>query len=199
MRLAAVLCALLSIGVHGQARAQAPRADFSDAERRSLAAGHLVSRPLAELKHGQRLVGGISWQRINQPPDAVWRASLDTNLYPYLFPKLASAELLSEQPSARTVAMHHQHGPFDVRYTLKFSLTPNQRDMHFRMVSTKHPMLKAMWGFITVIPAGNNSSILCYGIMGDIGSGFIQGWARPYLQTKLLRVPHYFKRHLERG
>lgn len=198
MRPAAILGVMLSIAGHGHALAQAPQANFSDSERLRLASGQLVSRPLAKLIRGQRLVGGISWQKIDQPADVVWRTALDTNSYQYLFPKLVSAKLMSQQSNTRTVIMHHQYGPFDVRYTLEFSLTPHRRDMQFRMLSTEHPMLKTLWGFMTVIPDGDGACILCYGVMGDIGSGSIQGWARPYLQAKLLRVPDYFRRFLER-
>ncbi len=94
--------------------------------------------------------------------------------------------------------MHHQHGPFDVRYTLEFTVQPQARDLRFRLLSSEHDMIKALWGFMTVISLGPHESVLCYGVMGDIGSGSIQSWARPYLQSKLLRVPHYLKRHLER-
>ncbi len=77
---------------------------FSEAEKKQLAAGQLVTRRVEEEKNGLRLIGGSSWQLINASPETVFRALLDTPRYDKMLPTVSRAQLISQAPTLRHAA-----------------------------------------------------------------------------------------------
>ena len=76
--------------VDAQSRASAER-PFTSAERARLDRGDLVVRETHRQRGSLRLVGGASWQVVDMPPEAVWRALLDTPAYTHMIPLLSRA------------------------------------------------------------------------------------------------------------
>ncbi|QQR89439.1 MAG: hypothetical protein IPJ88_14735 [Myxococcales bacterium] len=181
------------------AQSQAEEQIFSSEELEQLNQGLLVTRPQSQLKKGMFLFGGNSWQLINAKPQEVWQSLLDVERFPSIIPKTVSSELLSEHEQRRVVAIHQKGGPFDINYRIVFTVKIPGKELLFRIDSSHDGTATKAWGFFHIAPYNDRKSILSYGVLSDIGSGSVQGMIRPLLQEKLLKVPFYLKRYLERG
>ena len=56
--------------------------------------------------------------------------------------------------------------------------------------------LRAAWGFYTVRPYGNGT-LLVYGIMADLGGGFISALVQDAVHEWMLKTPWMIKRFVE--
>jgi hypothetical protein len=67
----------------------------------------------------------------------------------------------------------------------------------FRVDHSQAHDIRAGWGFIRVRPFKGNRSLVSFGALVDIGDGVFVSIIRPAVRKDLLRIPFYFKRHLE--
>jgi ribosome-associated toxin RatA of RatAB toxin-antitoxin module len=192
----AVTATVVALLVIGPAAAQE---GFSAGERARLAAGQLVTRAQERDQGDQVLIGGTAWQVINAPPEAVWRAVLDTQRYPNLLPQVVEARNVRQNEGERTIYVHHRHGVFDGSYYLNVQYQPEQRSARFQLDKTRENDIQEAWGFMTVHEYGGGKSLLSFGIMADVGSGLITGLVRPQVHEWMLRVPQTIRRELEGG
>jgi hypothetical protein len=187
------LWCLIAVNV---AHADDVKRPFSEAEKKQLAAGQLVTRRVEEEKNGLRLIGGSSWQLIKASPDVVFRALLDTPRYDRMLPTVSRAQLISQAPTLRRVKLEHKKGPLGVSYRLALMLDPARRDITFKLNDALESGIRAAWGYMTV-SAWGDKSLLSYGVMADPGDGLIVGLVRGVIQDWLLRVPEQTKKHIE--
>ncbi|MDB4972827.1 MAG: hypothetical protein JWN48_1168 [Myxococcaceae bacterium] len=190
------LLACLLISASGLAEDVA-RKPFSAEERKRLVAGQLVTRPVSERRGDLRLIGGSAWQIIKAPPDAVFRALLDTNSYPKLLPTVSSASLVSEALTQRRVKLEHKRGPLGISYRLALTIDAARRDINFKLNDKLDSGMRAAWGYFAVTPYGESQSLLSYGIMADPGDGLIVGIVRGVIHEWMLKVPAQVRRHVE--
>ncbi|MET0283402.1 MAG: SRPBCC family protein [Polyangiales bacterium] len=191
-----ILLALLCLVMVDVARAEDLKRPFSDAEKKQLAAGQLVTRRVQEEKNGLRLIGGSSWQVIKAPPDTVFRALLDTPRYDRMLPTVSRAQLISQAPTLRRVKLEHKKGPLGISYRMALIIDPARRDISFKLNDALQSGIRAAWGYLTVAAYGDKT-LLSYGVMADPGDGLIVGLVRSVIQDWLLRVPEQTRKHIE--
>ena len=198
LAIAALLCGSVA-DASAQRRTTAPaRArPFSEVERSTLARGGLVVRRKSERRGNQVLLGGTSWQVVALPPDAVWRAVLDTPRYTQMLPSCSLARTVEARGDRRTIYVAHQSGPMTASYYLSTRAHHETRDLTFALDARRPHSVRAAWGFFTVRPYGEGRSLLSYGIMADFGDGLLGGLVRPRLHEWSLRVPQTMKRFVE--
>jgi hypothetical protein len=172
--------------------------DFSSAERASLEAGGLVSRPMSERRGSLDLLGGTSYQLINAPLRVVWSALLDTQYYHRMMPRVLEARLVSAQASQRTVFMRQGAGPFERNYYLTVNIREERGDITFSVDERRPHDLRAAWGFYNVRPyADGTKTLLAYGVMADLDVGALGGLVKGDVHEWLLKVPWTVKRFVE--
>jgi hypothetical protein len=191
-----IIVALWCLIAVNLAHADDVKRPFSEAEKKQLAAGELVTRRVEEEKNGLRLIGGSSWQLIKAPPDTVFRALLDTPRYDKMLPTVSRAQLISQAPTLRRVKIEHKKGPLGISYRMALMLDPARRDITFKLNDPLQSGIRAAWGYLT-ISAWGDSSLISYGVMADPGDGLIVGLVRSVIQDWLLRVPQQTKKHIE--
>lgn len=180
-----------------RATAQAPPRPFSEVELRALRSGGLVVRRKSERRGNQILLGGTSWQVVALPPDAVWRAVLDTPRYTKMLPACTAARVVETVGSRRTIFLGHQSGLMRASYYLNTRVYADRRDLTFVLDARRPRSVRAAWGFFTVRPYGEGRSLLSYGLMADFGDGLVGGIVRQRLHAWSLRVPATIKAYLE--
>jgi len=170
---------------------------LSDQERTRLAQGELVSRHTEERRGQLFLMGGQSWQVVDLPPDAVWRAIRDVDRYDHLVPGVERSRVAERHTDSSTVFMEHRHGMVEARYYLNVRFSDAQRIAMFQLDTSRPHDVNAGWGFFRVQPYGRDRSLLSYGIQMDLGTGIVIGTLRPILQEWLLKVPETVKEFVE--
>lgn len=190
--LACVLC----MG-HGLAFAAPKPRPLTSQERERLGRGELVARPAIERRGSLRMVGGTSWQVINAPPSAVWRAVLDTSRFQHMLPRVKFAKLVQKNAQQRTVFVSHEAGMLDASYYLKVKTYPERWDVTFTLDDSRPHSVRAAWGYYSIRPYGIGKTLLAYGAMVDVGEGLIAGIARSSVQEWTLKVPSLVKGFVE--
>lgn len=171
----------------------APRAEaqkeLTRAEHAALARGELVTRP-REREYGDlKLVGGVSWQVVDLPPDAVWRAVTDYSNYKRFIPVAIESRITHGDHKSSIVRIRHARGPVDASYSIRITPNHQTRTAEFKVDKTKHHDIREGWGYFGVAPYGTNKTVVTFGIFADVGEGIIAALVRPKAQEWMLRVP----------
>lgn len=193
-------CALL-LGLAlaaGSVQAGKGGTSFTDAEWRRLQAGELVFRKQESRRGDLELVGGSSWQVIDAPPEAVFRALLDTRRYHKMMPQVIEARLVKSSAEQRTVFMRQgTKGLLERSYYLRVNVDEAKHDITFVVDDQRPRDLRAAWGFYTVRPFDDGRTLLAYGILADFGDGLLESLMREEVQDWMLKTPFMVKRFLE--
>ena len=144
-------------------------------------------------------MGGSSWQVIDAAPDAVWRALLDTSHYHKMMPQVLEARVVAQAGQrAHRVPAPGRRGLVEAKYYLRVSVHEERHDITFTVDDSKpREVLRAAWGFYTVRPYRDGRTLLAYGVMADIGTGFMAGVMRHNVHEWMLRTPWLVKRFVE--
>lgn len=189
----AVLAALAVL-----APAAAQERGFTGEERRRLADGELILRPVARRRGTLRLVGGSSWQVIDRPAEVTWRALCDAGSYRRMLPAAQDARVVAHRPGQRVVRVSHAVGFVSARYHLRMRYDHDRRDIAFSLDESRPNDLRAAWGFISVAPFEGDPerSLLSFGVMADLGGGVLGGILRGQIHDWMLRVPSTIRDYL---
>jgi ribosome-associated toxin RatA of RatAB toxin-antitoxin module len=166
-------------------------------DKKLLAAGELVVKQKSEQRGAHKLIGGQSWQIIDVPIDVAWRAVKDLPQYKSFIPLATETNIKHEAGDEADLALRQQWGPIDVRYGLQTTLESDHGALVFRVDHSQHHDIRAGWGFIRVRPYKGERTLVSFGALVDIGDGVFVSIIRPAVRRDLLRIPYYFKRHLE--
>lgn len=188
---------VLATALCAPAVASADPPDFSADERARLEAGELVVRSTERSRGELRLIGGTSWQVVDLPVDAAWRAVRDTARYDRMLPLVDQARVVEESGNRRTVHIHQSHSMVTVEYYMNMEYDDVGKHAVFRLDERRENGLRAGWGFVQVRPYADGRTLMAWGIMADVGTGLVAGFLRPTVHEWMLRVPEIFKRFVE--
>jgi ribosome-associated toxin RatA of RatAB toxin-antitoxin module len=170
---------------------------LTDEDKKLLMAGELVTKEKNEQRGSLKLIGGQSWQIINVPVDVAWQALTDLPRYKRFIPLATESKVRHEAGNEADLAMRQQWGPIDVRYVFQTTLDPDRNSVVFRVDHSQAHDIRAGWGFIRVRRFKEDRTLVSFGALVDIGDGVFVSIIRPAVRRDLLRIPFYFKRHLE--
>ena len=170
---------------------------LTDEDKRLLVSGELVVKQKNEQQGSLKLIGGQSWQIVDVPVDIAWQAVADLSRYKRFIPLATESDVKHQAGNEADLAMRQQWGPIDVRYVFQTTLDPDGHSMVFRVDHSQAHDIRAGWGFMRVRPFKGNRTLVSFGALVDIGDGIFVSIIRPAVRKDLLRIPFYFKRHLE--
>jgi ribosome-associated toxin RatA of RatAB toxin-antitoxin module len=170
---------------------------LTDEDKKLLVSGELVVKQKNEQRGSLKLIGGQSWQIVDVPVDIAWQAVADLSRYKRFIPLATESHVKHQAGNEADLAMRQQWGPIDVRYVFQTTLDPDGRSMVFRVDHSQDHDIRAGWGFMRVRPFKGNRTLVSFGALVDIGDGVFVSIIRPAVRRDLLRIPFYFKRHLE--
>jgi ribosome-associated toxin RatA of RatAB toxin-antitoxin module len=170
---------------------------LTDEDKRLLVSGELVVKHKNEQQGSLKLIGGQSWQIVDVPVDIAWQAVADFSRYKRFIPLVTESDVKHQAGNEADLAMRQQWGPIDVRYVFQTTLDPDGHSMVFRVDHSQDHDIRAGWGFMRVRPFKGNRTLVSFGALVDIGDGVFVSIIRPAVRRDLLRIPFYFKRHLE--
>ena len=170
---------------------------LTDEDKKLLVAGELVVKQKNEQRGSYKMIGGQSWQIVDVPVEVAWRAIVDLPGYRHCIPLAAESQVKHQAGNEADLAMRQQWGPIDVRYVFQTTLEPDRRSMVFRVDHSQDHDIRAGWGFLRVRRFQGNRPLESFEALVDIGDGVFVSIIRPAVRRDLLRIPFYFKRHLE--
>jgi len=168
-------------------------------DKKLLMAGELVMKQKNEQRGSYKLIGGQSWQIVDVPVEVAWKAIMDLPRYKHFIPLATESEVQHQAGDEADLAMRQQWGPIDVRYVFQTTLEPDRHSVVFRVDHSQEHDIRAGWGFLRVRSFKGNRTLVSFGALVDIGDGVFVSIIRPAVRRDLLRIPFYFKRHLESG
>ena len=195
--LTTVLVLVCAVTFAAPSRSFSSNDQLTDEDKTLLMAGELVMKQKNEQRGSLKLVGGQSWQIIDVPVDLAWQALSDLPRYKSFIPLATESEVKHQVGNEADLAMRQQWGPIDVRYVFQTTLEPDRRSIVFRVDHSQHHDIRAGWGFMRVRRFKGDRTLVSFGALVDIGDGVFVSIIRPAIRKNLLRIPHYFKRHLE--
>jgi hypothetical protein len=171
---------------------------FSASETRRLRRGRLVSRPETRRRGDLLLVGGTSFQIIDQPVDVVWAAVKDSRAYTHYLPEVHRVRTVARGRNGRgrVIEVLHKRGPLEASYHLRLDFSDNLHTAQFRIDPTRDGDVREGWGYIQVQAYGESRSMVTWAVLADVGSGLAVGLLRGEIQDWILKVPFLMKRYL---
>lgn len=166
-------------------------------DKKMLAAGELVMKQKNEQRGAYKMIGGQSWQLVDVPFDVAWRALTDLPRYASFIPLATETDIRHQAGNEADLAIRQQWGPIDVRYVLQTTLERERGAVMFRVDHSQRHDIRAGWGFIRARPYKGGRTLVSFGALVDIGDGVFVSIIRPAVRRDLLRIPYYFKRHIE--
>ena len=192
----ALLC-VLSVTFAAPSPSLSSNDKLTDEDKKLLMSGELVVKQKNEQQGSLKLIGGQSWQIVDVPVDIAWQAVADLSRYKRFIPLATESDVKHQAGNEADLAMRQQWGPIDVRYVFQTTLDPDGHSMVFRVDHSQDHDIRAGWGFMRVRPFKGNRTLVSFGALVDIGDGIFVSIIRPAVRKNLLRIPFYFKRHLE--
>ena len=167
-------------------------------ERGLLSRGEHVQHRRSERRGNLRLIGGTSYQVIDAPSAAVWRAVNDEpGRLKHMLPQVRRSYTVAQDGTSKTMMFEHAVGVVRVRYALRFDYDPANRVVLFRLDEQRPHDIRAAWGFFRLRDFGSARTLVTFGTMVDVGSGIITGLVRDTVHEWILRIPWTMKRYIE--
>jgi len=188
---------VFAVSVTGPGTVASKADGLTSEDKNLLEAGELVMKPQNEQRGALKLFGGQSWQVIDVPVDAAWRAMQDLPSYKRIIPLATESDVKGKNGDEIDLAIRQQWGPVDIRYVLQTTLDPRKRVMMFRLDHSQGHELRAGWGFMRVRPWKRDQTLVSFGAMVDIGDGVLVSIIRPAVRRDLLKIPTNFKGYVE--
>lgn len=189
----------LALGLAGASTASAQDLDapLSASERAQLERGETVLRRTTQRRGRLRLLGGTSFQIIDLPPEAVWRAFQDdADHIRRMLPQAHAAHETGRTGTIRTIHFEHEVGPVSASYSLRFLYDANNRTVSFQLDPGDRGPLRAGWGYIRIRSYTGDRTLVSYGALVDVGEGLVTRAMRPTLHTWVLKVPWTMRHYL---
>ncbi len=178
-------------------RSSSSKEELTAEDKKMLATGELVMKQKNEQQGAYKLIGGQSWQIVEVPIELAWKALQDLPRYKQIIPLATETDVEHQEGEEADLAVRQQWGPVDVRYVLQTTLDPNRRALMFRVDHSQQHDIRAGWGFIRLRPYKKDRTLVSFGALVDIGDGVFVSIIRPAVRRNLLRIPTYFKNHIE--
>jgi ribosome-associated toxin RatA of RatAB toxin-antitoxin module len=192
----ALVCAV-AVTFGAPSRSFSSSDQLTDEDKKLLVAGELVTKQKNEQRGSLKLIGGQSWQIVNVPVDVAWQALTDLPQYKQFIPLATESDVQHQAGNEADLAMRQQWGPIDIRYVFQTTLEPDHHSVVFRVDHSQDHDIRAGWGFMRVRRFKGDRTLVSFGALVDIGDGIFVSIIRPAVRRDLLRIPYYFKRHIE--
>ncbi|MBX3246553.1 MAG: hypothetical protein KF901_05160 [Myxococcales bacterium] len=195
----ALLLALVPAFVASTGRGQLSiRTPLTSAERAQLERGQIVLRRTTERRGPLTLIGGTSFQVVDLPPGAVWRALHDDpDHLRQMLPQVHAARIVRRAENLRVIRFEHRAGVVRAAYAMRLQYDDSQKAVMFQLDESEPHSIRAGWGFMRVRSWGNGQTLLSFGAMVDVGQGLIGGLVRPTLHEWILKIPWTMKNYVE--
>lgn len=168
-------------------------------ERRQLANGARVERPLTFVSGKGSYVGGIAYQVVHCSPGEVLSALLDVQKLKEMLPRTRSARLISSEAGRSRVELEQGQAPFVARYTIVIERAPGSDELRFWLDPSAPHDIRDVFGFFRVRALTPADSVITVGAAVDLGPGLFTGLFEDRVRAVVLRSVTKIRDFMEPG
>ena len=192
MRLPA-LAAVVALAV--TAAEPVARADgLSPAEDARLQAGETIVRAQTLEHDGKRYVGGVTYALVDAPPEALTRLVDDVATWRRILPRTRDVSRVDDGDGKQRVELTQGTALLHTTYTIVVARDPDEvpggpRTTRF-WLDPSHPHgIDDAWGFLRLEPAPRGRTLVTWGVLVDVGDGFVRHFFEERIRALALTVP----------
>lgn len=170
---------------------------LTDDELRRVREGWTVRRDLSFRFHGRTYTGGVAYQIVRAPSDAVIATLLDPNHLPEALPLTHEAEPLDTDAVRRLdVELLQGKAPVFTRYTLRLDRTDSHA-LRFALDPTRPHGIRDVRGYLTARPFNDEYCLVTVAVAFDLGGSWMRAIFDRPVQNAALAAPAHLRRYLE--
>jgi hypothetical protein len=160
------------------------------AERRLLAAGDVVTRPL-DFERGEfHYVGGIARVVVRASPERVLAAIHDVQALRSMLPNTKQAALVDAAGSSRRIELLQGNSLVEAKYTVKLSPDGRPGELGFRLDQSRPHDIDDVYGYFKVERFDDEHSVVTVAAAVDVGSGLSEFLFGKKVQDVILSTPY---------
>ena len=160
------------------------------AERRLLAAGDVVTRPLEFERGDFHYVGGIARVVVRASPERVLAAIHNVQALRSILPNTKQAALVDEKGPARRIELLQGSSFVEAKYTVELSPDGRPGELGFRLDRSRPHDIDDVYGYFKVERFDDEHSVVTVAAAVDVGSGLTELLFGKKVQDVILSTPY---------
>ena len=179
---------------------QVEAVDFSPREIESLSAGEVVRKPLPNSRQNG-FYGGAGFALIDAPPEVVWKALEDFEVYPKIFPRTVEAKEVSRKGDRSLIRFLIGYKILSVKYHVTVSRDWESKTVKFYLAKNKAHDINTTHGYWKLLPQPDGRTLVAYAVALQVPVGivtFLGDKAEKSLERSVIGLPKYLKKFIEK-
>lgn len=194
----ALFLAFAALGASVEGRARADVLTRTESER--LARGETVIREQTVSRGDRHYVGGITYTVLDVTASELSSLFDDVSAYRHVLPRTKRARHVGMDHGDRLIELVQGNALYEATYTIRVRRAG--REMRFWLEPTRPHEIDDAWGFFRlspfVGPHGEERVLLTYGVLVDVGPGFVRELFEERVRAAMLSVPQLVRRYVAR-
>jgi hypothetical protein len=191
-------------GAAGDGAALSPKsavdqAEPTGAERRQLATGNVVTRPLDFDRGDSHYVGGVATGMVPASPERVFAAIFDIQALKAMLPRTKEVALVDTKGSSRRIELLQGNSLVEAKYTVELSPDGRPGELGFHMDRSRPHDIDDVYGYFKVERVDDQHSIVTVAAAVDVGSSFTEFLVGKKVQDVILSTPHAMRDYFARS
>jgi hypothetical protein len=168
--------------------------DSFDDDQARLAQGQTVSYPQTLMRRGRRYIGGVTYTVVDASIGELTGLFNEASAYRQVLPHTRDARFVGQEGPDRLVEILQGNSLVQAVYTLRMHDQDSPRSVRFWLDRSRPHGIADAWGFFRVAPLADSADgsprvLLTYGVLVDLGPGFMRDFFESRIQAGLLSVP----------
>ena len=156
-------------------------------ETERLLRGETVIRSESMQRAGRRYVGGIAYALVDASADDLARLMTRAETWHRVVPRTRSARRVGEAGDDAWMELTHGGSLVHATYTLR--VRRDARGVRFWLDPGRPHDIEDAWGFVRTEPHENGRTLMVYGVLIDLGPGWIRDLFEDRVRAAALSVP----------
>ena len=168
------------------------------AERRLLAAGDIVTRPLDFERGESHYVGGIARGIVAATPERVLAAIHDVQALKSMLPHTKQVALVEAKGPSRRIELLQGSSLVEAKYTVELSPDGRPGELGFRLDHSRPHDIDDVYGYFKVERFDDGHSVVTVAAAVDVGSSLTEFLFGKKVQDVILSTPHAMQAYFAR-
>lgn len=173
--------------------------DFTPSELEQLSSGKLIRKPLPNSRQNG-FYGGAGFTIVDAPVEVVWKAIVDWEVYPEIFPRTLEAKEVSRKGEKSLVRILLGYKVLSVKYHITVSRDWETKTITFKLAENRAHDLKETRGYWRLLPQPDDRTLVAYVVAVQVPPGivtFLGDSLERKLEKSVIGLPKYVKKYVE--